>query len=143
MFDTTCYPQCKTDPKLIEKKEGASDFVHYGYVISTYRWFQRSRGPFEDTQFCLLLIRLLIDTYDDSGWNYALPSLPDLVRGYKDPSARVTYCAPETRIRYSEFREKLQRLIDGGILDPRRVDSLRRGIGHFDQIFQENGKTFH
>src|SRR5438105_5910705 len=90
-FDITLWPQCKTSPQRIGLYTEEKEFVHFNYVICTYRWFQQSKGSYEDEYFRLLLIRLLIDAYDCSEEPYELPSLIDMIRGLKDGSNRVTY----------------------------------------------------
>jgi hypothetical protein len=133
IFDTTLLPQCRTPASRIVLIPPQKEFTHFNYVISTYRWFQKSQGPFEDEHYRLLLVRLLIDAVDDSGWAYALPPLSELARGLTDASARITYSAPATAEHYDEFRAKLERLIDEETLGPLASESLRRGIRSFDE----------
>jgi hypothetical protein len=91
VFDTALWPQCKTAPERIGVHQQKQIIIHFNYVIGTYRWFQQSHGPYEDKWFRLLLIRLLIDAYDRSGWSYEVPPLEDLIKGLVDKSNRVTY----------------------------------------------------
>ncbi len=134
-FDTTLWPQCQTLPERVGRHQQEWGFIHFNYVISTYRWFQKSKGPFEDQYFRLLLVRLLIDAYDRSGWVYEVPTLAGLVEGLNDSSNRVTYIQEQTRQKYPEFRLKLQRLIDSGLLDDEKVTILCDGVQPFDRVF--------
>jgi hypothetical protein len=134
--DTTLFPQVLTAPELIRVRPRADgDFVHFAHVICTYRYFQKSRGPYEDTMFRLLLVRLLIDAWDRSGWAYELPALEELARGLADGTRRVTYVAAETGENYASFRRKLQKLMESALLDHDRVATLSRGIRPFDDAF--------
>src|SRR6476469_6786021 len=76
-FDTTFWGQCHTPQERIGVHELGADLVHFNYVISTYRRFQRhTAGPFHDNQFRLLLIRVLIDLFvQGDPTAYALPTL--------------------------------------------------------------------
>lgn len=134
-FDTTLLPQCLTPPDRVARHADEWSFVHFNYVISTYRWFQRSTGRFEDTNFRILLVRLLIDACDRSGWQYDAPPIGDLAKGLRDPSSRVTYTKQETRKNYPEFRAKLAELLDKGRLSEAQCLSIRRGIEPFDKAY--------
>jgi hypothetical protein len=134
-FDITFLPQCLTPPEKIKRHEGDWGFVHFNYVIATYRHFQNSRGSFEDEGFKLLLVRLLVDAYDRSGWQYEVPLFEDLLPGIKDASRRVTYVSETARKNYPEFRTKFQKLVDSGITGPKREAVLRAKIQCFDKAF--------
>jgi len=135
-FDITFLPQCQTDPERVGRHQGSWSFVHFNYVICTYRWFQQSKGSFEDESFRLLLVRLLIDAYDRSGWYYEVPSIENLVKGITDSSNRVTYLQDKTREQYPEFRTKLQQLIESGLLDDEKASILEKGVKPFDLAFK-------
>lgn len=134
-FDITFFPQCQTPPERIDRHQKEWGFVHFNYVIGTYRWFQRSKQSFEDENFRVLLVRLLIDAYDRSGWSYEVPSVEDLIKGASDGSNRVTYLQERTRQQYPEFRSKLQRLIESGLLDEEKASILQDGVRPFDRAF--------
>ncbi len=134
-FDATLLPQCKTAPERIGRHDKDWGFVHFNYVISTYRWFQREKRRFEDTNFRVLLVRLLIDACDRSGWVYDAPPVAELAKGLRDPSRRVTFTKQETRKNYPEFRTKLAELIERGRLSEPQCESIRRGIVPFDKAF--------
>lgn len=132
-FDTTLWPQCQTQPDQIARHQQEWGFIHFNYVICTYRWFQQRKGSFEDENFRILLIRLLIDAYDQSGWHYDVPSLDELIKGIKDKSNCVTYLQEQTRQQYAEFRSKLQQLIDSGLLDDQKALVLSNEVSRFDR----------
>lgn len=135
VFDTTLYPQSLTPPERIDFTNTTEGMVHFNYVIATYRWFQRSRGPFEDANLRLLLIRLLVDAFDQTGWQYDLPALDDLRHGLSDSRARVTYLDPDTARNYPEFRGKLQTLVESHIVSPQQAELIRNGVRPFDEAF--------
>lgn len=134
-FDTTLYPQCKTKPELIKYHQQQWGFIHFNYVICTYRWFQRSKAPFEDECFRILLIRLLIEAFDKSGWKYQVPSLDELIKGITDSTNFVTYIQDQTRQNYNEFRTKLQTIIESQLLDEQKISILSEGATKFDKVF--------
>lgn len=134
-FDTTLWTQCKTAPERIGRHEQESEFVHFGHVISGYRWFQQSPRPYEDQQFRLLLIRLLLDVYDDSGWPCHVPLARDLLKGLSVKSSEVTYLRDSTRQSYPGFRFTLQRLLASGLLSEQRAIRIEEAIEPFDRAF--------
>jgi hypothetical protein len=136
--DITFWPQYCTPPELVGRHEQEWGFVHFNYVTGTYRKFQQTQGSFEDSLFKLLLVRLLIDAYDQSGWVYEVPSLPDLVKGMTDRSMRVTYVDTKTQSSYPEFRKKLQTLLESNLLGDERVSIIEQGVRPFDRAFGWN-----
>lgn len=134
--DITFLAQSRTDPGRISRDEWQVEhFVHFNYVMGSYRFFQTSRGPFEDDHFRILLVRLLIDAYDPGDYPYDAPTAVELARGIADPANRVTYTGPKTSANYVEFRAKLARFLDGPFLDPRQADIVRAGVRPFDLAF--------
>lgn len=113
-FDVTLRPQAVADPAR-RRVVQSDDIVHFNYVISTYRHFQRSRGTFADDRFRLLLIRLFIDMFAQEEFEYGVPELRELARGLDDADAPVTYpiADEQTREMYQDFRAKLGRILAG------------------------------
>jgi hypothetical protein len=136
-FDTTLFPQCQTSPQLIARAEEEAGFIHLKHLIATYRYFQKSKPPYEDGFFRLLFVRLLNDAYALSSAEDALPSLKELIRGTHDSTARVTFLRPETRAHYPDFRAKLERLLASGCLEPEKASALAAGARAFDQAFAQ------
>lgn len=137
-FDMMLCPQCQTPPEQIKRHEQEWGFIHFSHVVSSYRRFQQSKGAFEDSYFRLLLIRLLINAYDRSGWSYDVPTLSDLTQGITDPSNRVTYLEKETWEHYPEFRSKLQKLLDSSLLNDEKISIIKHGVNLFDQYYLSN-----
>lgn len=133
--DISFWPQYQTPREQIGRHEKEWGFTHFNYVTGTYRRFQQSSGSFEDDRFKLLLVRLLIDAYDNSGWSYEVPEVRDLVKGMTDASRRVTYLKEQTWENYPEFRSKLQQLMDSGVLNDEKVSVLANGIEAFDHRY--------
>jgi hypothetical protein len=138
LFDITYWPQYKTPPEKVGRYQEELGFIHFNYVTGTYRLFQKSKGPHEDDSFRLLLVRLLIDAYDQSGWVYEIPPVDGLAKGITDPSNRITYVQEETRQRYPEFRSMLQKLLDCGLLNDEKVSIINKDLHPFDQAFGWN-----
>lgn len=131
-FDIMLWAQCHTPPERIAFQPSDDGFIHFEHVVSTYRYFQKSKGPFEDAHFRLLLVRLLIDAFDSSGWRYELPTLSELMEGIRDKTKPVTYLEPATRSNYAEFRNKISRLIESDLFVADRAAVLEEGARKFE-----------
>lgn len=112
VFDTTFWPQWSTAQDRLRTIEASDQYIHFNYVISTYRKFQHSAGPFRDKSFRLLLLRMLIDLFDTSGRPTPIPSMEDLVRGLDNPQARV-YFAVEDAAEFRAMASKLTTILEG------------------------------
>jgi hypothetical protein len=136
-FDTMLLPQCLTEPPRIGRRSGNFGFVHFNYVICTYRWFQQAeakgKGPYTDEHWRILLIRLLVDAYQSSESAQAVPRLDELAKGLSGQSKRVDYRGETARKNYPEFRGKLEQLIESGVLSSPQIAVLREGVRPFDQ----------
>jgi hypothetical protein len=136
-YDIAFCPMAQTPPEKTAVHDGAeSCFVHFNYVIGSYRKFQRawkSGATYEDQHFRMLLVRLLIDAYDDSGWQYEVPAVAGLAEGLAGAAARVAY-PPQVRGQWAEFRRKFQGLLDSPIVDAAKKAKLADGIGVFDRV---------
>lgn len=129
--DTTYYAQFNTTAQEIALHPCDDRWVHFNYVISTYRWFQKSTGTFEDSEFRLLLIRMLHDLFG-TNTTCMIPPVDQLALGLTFKDSRVTYLEPETHSHYAPFRAKLQSLLDSDILHKEQCDDLQRMIAPFD-----------
>jgi hypothetical protein len=130
-FDTTFWAQCHTDPARIAVRELGAGVVHFNYVISTYRNFQRHGPSFRDPQFRLLLTRLFIDLFDAGGVDYAVPTMDELCSEIGRSDAVVRY-EDADRDNYHAFRSKLSAVVDGPWSSDDRRDAARRALGVFD-----------
>jgi hypothetical protein len=133
-FDTTFWAQCQTPPAQIGIVDRSDDLVHFNYVISTYRNFQRSKGPFPDNRFRLLLIRLMIDLFDHGDGVYAVPELSRLAAGLGKSGERVYYVS-EDAAAYRDFRPQLTKILDGPWSDPDRRAEAVSDLRPFDEFF--------
>lgn len=135
-FDTCLHPQAVSDPAR-RRVVRSEDVVHFNYVISTYRHFQRSRDGFQDDQFRLLLIRLFIDIFAQEEFDYGLPSLAELAQGLHDSQAPVTYPAPNGQIQddYASFRSKLDRILGGPWTPESSRGALSEQMRPFDRHY--------
>ena len=132
-FDTTFWAQTHTDPAKIEVRPLGDDLIHFNYVISTYRAYQRTAGPFHDDSFKLLLVRVLIDLFDTTGVQYAVPSLQALAQGLGDPSAPVYYEEADLDV-YTSFRAQLDGIVAGPWAASRRAQ-VTPALRAFDDWF--------
>jgi hypothetical protein len=132
-FETSLLAQAYTSPDRVARHQ-ADAGVHFGWVIGGYRAFERSRGRFVDDQLRLLLIRLLIDAFDPEGGPYRVPALAELVRGLRDPTARVGY-SEEARRNYPAFRGALERILESDLFPARSRERIRAGTAAFDAAF--------
>lgn len=135
-FDVTLRPQAVADPSRREVVQ-SDDIVHFNYVISTYRHFQRSRGGIADDRFRLLLIRLFIDIFAREEFEYGVPPLRELARGLGDGEAPVTYPRADdsTREVYQDFRGKLARILSGPWTGQAGEVSLGAQLSAFDDYY--------
>lgn len=135
-FDTMLLPQSLTEPERISRHQGDWGFVHFNYVICTFRWFQENeklgKPAYQDEYWRILLVRLLVDAFESTETEATVPSLADLQKALTGQSNRIDYRGEATAKNYAEFRAKLQQLIDSGILDERKLRVLREGIAPFD-----------
>lgn len=137
VFDTTLHPQALTDPRRIAVRPDPEGIVHFNYVISTYRHFQRSAGPFVDERFRLLLVRLFVDLFAMTPFDYRLPALDELAGGLRDDRARVRYPSPtrDTAQEYRSWREKVDRILAGQWTSPARRESAASALTPFDRHY--------
>jgi len=137
--DTTLWPQCQTSPEkitLIPFSNG--EFVHFNYVISTYRFFQREKKrPYVDEHFRLLLIRLLEDLYLDSSQS-EIPSLSELTASLKQGQGSVVYNTPDIKNNYYIFRQKFEELLHFNLFTNEQSSALREKIEPFDAHFDRH-----
>lgn len=136
IFDTTLRPQALGNPQRIAQDDLVDEVVHFNYVISTYRHFQRSSGSFLDDRFRLVLVRLLIDLFAQEPFEYVVPSLAELSQGLRDESARVTYPSGEkASADYAAFRSQISRTFDGAWCSRERGMQADKDLAPFDEHY--------
>jgi len=135
-FDTILLTQCLTPPESIGYCPEDKDFIHFNYVVSTYRNFRRTKGSFLDSGFKLLLIRLLIDLFDESGWSYEIPSFAELCRNPGNSDGRVIFTRSEDDSEYHQFRDKLHAFIGLDLLNAQQRNQIVDRIKIFDTYYR-------
>lgn len=135
-FDTTHLMQFLSDRKEIQHEKISSDFVHFNYVITTYRRFLKAPKPYEDRWFKLLLIRLLVDSFESIGWKYQeLPTLNEFeaaLNGEKFESKLSCYSS-ESKAYYPIFRGNIDRLLNLGCFEKKTIVRMNDKIKPFDR----------
>ena len=134
-FDTLLLPQCLTPPARIARHGGDLGFVHFNYVVCSYRWYQQSPKPYCDEHFRILLIRLLADAFGCGPDEEQVPGLGELEKALVLPGRRISYAGANPRANYGEFRDKLQALVDSGALEAEQNRVLLKGVRKFDEEF--------
>lgn len=138
LVDTTIYAQMKTQIGSLALHGTESQFVHFNYVISTYRKFQaHSRDPFPDDNFRLLLIRVLSDALGTEEVG-AVPTVAELSSGTTDSTAVVSYPAatPQGQRSYGSLRWRLvQGLAAIYGAHSEQVARLRDACAEFDRHY--------
>jgi len=139
-FDTLLLAQCLTAPANIIRSRRDWQFVHFNYVVCTYRWFlahahAARRGAFQDSSFRLLLIRLLMEgcgLREPAGVMPAMEEFHDAVRGH---SRRIAYDGAEPALEYAPFKTKLETLLTSGIFDTTETARMRAALAPFDAAY--------
>ncbi len=135
-FGAALFARAYTGPRKVGRLEKDFQHVHFGYVISGYRRFQRAKEPFLDDNFSLLLIRLLVDAFDPENDPADLPSAADLAKGITDGTQPAIYNDETATEKYPEFRNKLEELLQSGVVSPERVSVMRERIAAFDRAYR-------
>lgn len=135
-FDTLLLAQCLTAPKRIARSSRDWQFVHFNYVVCTYRWFLGNRGVFQDSSFRLLLIRLLMEA---CGYGHAeaatLPGLDEFHEALRGRSSRIAYDGAEPALQYAPFKAKLEMLLQSDVFDAAETARVRAALAPFDAVY--------
>jgi hypothetical protein len=144
-FETSLLAQARTDPARIARRSVENEYIHFQFIISAFRRYQRAvrdGDVFSDRRFGLLLIRLLIDSLDSTGFPYEAPTMSELHAALREPTPRITYAFPEVEVHYASFRSKLERLLTSGLFEGRVVESMRAGVRPFDDRLAADSRKF-
>ncbi|WAJ27958.1 hypothetical protein [Antarcticirhabdus aurantiaca] len=134
--DTMLFAQCRTAPDEIEWQTVEHGFVHFNYVICTYRDFLKVRRRFEDERFIIPLLRLLIDGFDPDGPYPEIPAWSDILRCLDGGSDRILFPKPGAdRGKYAELRDRLNALCRSGFVPPDRAAVMEDRLRAFDRIY--------
>jgi hypothetical protein len=135
-FDTTLYPQAVSPPDRIEWVDRSADFVHFNYLISTYRNFQKSKLPFLDSGFRLLLIALFVYLFSDGQSLAGLPPLSEMSRGLDSDSSVVCYPKRDVgKEAWIDFSSQLERALNADFVTSEAGSEARRVLGDFDAYY--------
>ena len=136
-LDTLHLAQLRAGPARVACLPAAGSLLHFGGVITEYRFYQWAEGrPFLDRRFRLLLIRLLIDAFDPERAGYDLPDAAELAQGLGDPARKVHYGADDSaRENYAALRGALERLLASDLIDEPKAAAIRAGLNPFDRFY--------
>jgi len=137
IIDILIAAQMQTPPKKLGRIDLPDSYIHFNYVICDYRRFQNTE-TFGDDFFRILLVRLLIDAFDQGNESYEVPHVNDLERGIYSSQERVTYTSPVAVTRYPEFRARIDRLLTCGLLSLEQSTRMRQSLQPFDRAFASN-----
>ena len=110
--------------------------VHFNYVITTYRLFQRHGPGMVDDCFRLLLIRVFIDLFASDLTAYTLPTMSELADGLTAQAALVKYPDVEQGSEdYATFRTQLEEALSGSWAAAERRATTRAELDVFDDFY--------
>jgi glycosyltransferase involved in cell wall biosynthesis len=122
--DMLYYAQSITAPdKIGRNKECEGDLIHFNWVISAYRRWQNGKGKRKGlgTLLRLFLIRMLVESYDNSNWECDIPPLTAL-------AAEIRLTNETEQKQHNEFINRLVDLVESPFFDIGVKDKLRERI---------------
>jgi hypothetical protein len=135
-FDTTLHPQALTGGDLIDVAPVEGGLVHFNYVVSTYRLFQRHGPGMLDDKFRLLLVRLFVDAFSPDDTSCEVPPMAELADGLGREGA-VRYPTPmEGADDYAHFRAQLEGVLSGPWISPDQCRAASDALCHFDEYYR-------
>jgi hypothetical protein len=139
-FDTTLWAQSRTPPERIVVSDPPPSFVHFNYVISSYRHFQRQGAGYVDDRYRLLFIALLVELFSSRADAIALPDVRDLGVCLLQGSGAVTYPAAtdSQNARYSSFRSQLAEALRAPYISDEALKKAAAALGPFDAHYRFN-----
>ncbi|HMC40211.1 MAG TPA: hypothetical protein VKI19_11150 [Acidimicrobiales bacterium] len=141
-FDTTLYAQSLTPGYRVDWVDRSADFVHFNYVITAYRHFQRLGPGFVDDHFRLLLIALFVDLFSEESPPQGLPTLAELADGIGDAAAPVRYVRDEAHAsRWAGFRAQLDRVLGAEYVAAPAAAEAVTALSAFDQFYGAGAAT--
>jgi hypothetical protein len=136
VFDTTLFPQAVTDPNKVDHAGLSDEFVHFNYVITAYRFFQRHGPGYLDDRFLMLFISLMTDLLGAGKYGSALPVPEKMVEALHASSPAIQFpaaaIATET---YERFRLKLGQVLVAPWLPAASVTRIQPIIEEFDRHY--------
>ena len=135
-FDVTLHPQALTQSGRVDYTARDDDFVHFNFVVSTYRLFQKHGHGFVDNNFRLLLIRVLAGLFESESAG-VIPTIKELGISLGSTSSTVRYPEPEQGADdYRAFRRKLAPLLDFAWLPEGASPRAREALAPFDEYYR-------
>jgi hypothetical protein len=136
-FDTTLYAQTQTPAQQVDRVDRATDFVHFSYVITTYRHFQRFGAGFVDDNFRLLLIALFVHLFSREAPPQGLPTLAQLAGRIGASDVPVRYEQNEaSAARWANFRSRLDRLLCAEYVPAPAAAQAMEALSAFDDFYR-------
>jgi hypothetical protein len=130
-FDTLLFAQWMSPNEKIDVSN-SGDYCHLNFTIATFRRYSNRRSVFPDWQYKLLLLKLCILEYDDSGYDYKLPSKEEFLMALTGKSNKLTYAIDKAKDYYPNFKRRLEYLIQKKVLTTKGIDPMREVIDAFD-----------
>lgn len=135
-FDTTLYAQATTPGSHIDWIDRGADFVHFNYVITTFREFQRRGAGFLDSNFRLLLIALFVHLFSDGPPPKGLPLFTELSPYASGPTDPLRYpYSPDFASRWFDFRTRLDRMLTAEHVPREAAGDVAEVLGVFDRFY--------
>jgi hypothetical protein len=135
-FDTTYYAQCLSDPRAIGYRDRSAGFVHFNWLISGYRLFERHRRDYCDDHFTLMILRLLLDEFDADRPYPGIPSWDLLASCLLAGRGPVGFPSAETRgPTYRNTRAKLAALFGSPLVAGAAPPDLECKLEPFDRYY--------
>ena len=135
-FDTTLYPQSLSAPERIDWVDRTEGFVHFNYVITTYRDFQKSQVEFVDSDFRLLLITLFAHLFSDGHSPADLPPFSELFSNYQSGRGSIRFPVGEAATtKWKDFRGRLDRVLDAPFVSRDAAIEAVKALCAFDEFY--------
>jgi len=136
VFDTTLMPQALTDPAKVDHAGMTDEFVHFNYVITAYRFYQRHGPGYLDDRFLMLFISLMTDLLGAGRYGSALPMPAAMADALHSSSPAMRFPDPSIATEtYERFRLKLEQVLTATWLPTDSVGRIQPIIEEFDQHY--------
>lgn len=134
-FDVTLLAQAKTRFDLIDVTSEPDDFIHFNYVIGTFRRWQRTKGEMIDDRFLVLLVHLLSEMFGEPTGGPKI-SVEQMGANLGRADLRLRHPDRESgRANYEEFRTKLGLALLGPWAETGMLDRANGLLEPFDSYY--------
>ncbi|HLH46097.1 MAG TPA: hypothetical protein VKV25_02995 [Acidimicrobiales bacterium] len=135
-FDTTLLPQACTAADLIDHAGDPDTFVHFNYVITAYRLFQRHGRGFYDDRFLIFFVSLVTELLGSRHLARGVPHPDELAGALGREDGIVVFPSGDPGgERYAAFRSKLELLLSSTWLEAGAVTRARATVAAFDRHY--------